>query len=112
MGKMIFGGRVTKISIKKIKGKKPKLNLRKLLQHPVVVAQHRAALAGTGFEDCAPCPGCSGKTHEGKMRCSRSGPTGAFVTSVQAQRCDGSKPLHRVANEERRFLLVKEAAAT
>ena len=55
-------------------------------------ANHERALAGTGFQKCAPCPGCGGKIMEGLMRCGRVGGNGVLITEAQARRCDGTKP--------------------
>lgn len=64
------------------------------------VKKHRSALAGTGFEDCALCAGCTPKDvidDDGnftgvEMRCSRAGKRPVSVTVLQAQSCDGSRP--------------------
>ncbi len=61
------------------------------------VDKHQKALAGTGFERCAPCPGTSGRTTEnGHMGCSRAGATPVLITPDQAQCCDGKSPLAAV----------------
>ncbi len=86
-----------KVNNKEALEKKPALNTGKMRNHSDVVVKHRKALAETGFADCAPCPGCAGKTqwegNEHKMKCSRAGPTGALVTVAQAQCCDGTSPI-------------------
>lgn len=66
---------------------------RKEEQYPEVVENHSRALRGTGFEKCAPCPGCSGKVEaDGRMRCSRCAGVPVSVTAEQAGKCDGTKP--------------------
>ncbi len=91
------------MEIKKALRKKTNLNTGKLKQHPDVVRKHGKALAETGFECCAVCPGCPGKTEfvpipgneQGMMhmmKCSRAGPVGKLITAEQAERCDGSEP--------------------
>lgn len=90
---------------------KPKLNTNKMDKHPEVVANHRAALKGTGFEECAPCGGCAPKTIqtvEGvvKMKCGNGG--GELVGPDVAAACKGDRP--PILQPKRHFLSVRASA--
>lgn len=81
---LIFGERPMMVTIRiaKVKNGKPGW----------VVEKHGKALAGTGFEGCATCAGCTGKAESGTMYCSRAGAKPVLVTVEQAKSCNGTKP--------------------
>lgn len=80
-----------------MKNRKTALDKSKMKLCMDAVIKHRRRLAGTGFECCAPCPGCPGKVEDVgagllMMRCMRAGAEGIRITAEQAQACDGSRP--------------------
>lgn len=82
-------------------------------KHGWVIEKHQKALIGTGFEDCAPCPGCAPEKIENeKMKCSRCGPTGVLITPAQAQRCDGTRPppYNRIQKNKKRTRVQKRSS--
>lgn len=60
---------------------------------PIHAVRKHAAALGAEFAKCAMCPGTNGKVADGKMGCSRAGRDVVWLTQLEAQACDGNKPV-------------------
>ena len=72
---------------------KKKANGNKALHYSWTIENQSRVFKGTGFEDCASCPGCAKAVEsDGRMKCSRCGAVPVPITEEQAKQCDGTKP--------------------